>query len=143
MNMVSDGVVYQDYASCKSGWVATNPAAGQWSAIGCLIKQPREDATGYRIKARCNKDGYTYLTVGFAPLAPDGNDTINKVHSFPFRYEFDDVLLIPYEDEQSAYSGRPIAIGIAVGQNASGETESYLSVQNMSLPSPQFSASMS
>lgn len=124
-------------------WINQNHTAVSinWSSVGVLIRPPQTDATPYRVKANVYTSVITldkYIVVGKAPASPGPSNTITDVVAFPFSgSSFDDVVLVPETGDL------PVAIGVAFGATASALVEGNISVQNMAMPAPQFSTSMS
>lgn len=139
INGNSDGTVYKDAKTARATGLATN-VAGNWSSIGILMEPPAEESIPYRVKAYVNTSGPKewFVVAGEGPVSPTGtDDVINPVLSFPVGVDgkFDEVLLVPK-------SNNAVYIGIAVGESAGLRSTASISVQRLSVASPQFSSAV-
>ena len=148
INAYSSGIVNQTFGTAFISNYTYAHQSGKWGGSCVLIKQPLVDATPYRVKiyVYCStEDTERYLIVGTAPAAPTGNDDlIENVYPIPFKSDsLDEVILIP--SPPVGFEDRALAIGLGLGAAGSGNAlvEAAMSVQNLSMPAPQFSASMS
>lgn len=144
-NSASDPAVKQSIGYAISLGQTTNVSAGQWTGIGCYMTPPEFDAECYRVKAYAEKGVDMYVFWGFAPASPTGTeDLIDEVQAIPMlNGQIDEVIRFEPPDQSGQYAGRPVCIGIAAGENATGRIGGHITVQRLSTASPQYSSSVS
>lgn len=139
----SDGIVSQDFSHAFTYGSVAN-TAGNWSSFGVLLAQPLVNAEfePYRVKAYIQGTTEGAVVIGYAPLAPSGtNDDIVVTKPFPITKSgiFDEVIRLK---TSVTYDGQPIYFGIAAGEGTELAV-AHISVQRMSVASPQYSSSTS
>lgn len=138
----SSGTVNQVRGFARATPGQAGPSAGNFAGIGVLMEYPTTDETPYRVKAYCGQSE-AWVYVGYAPSSPTGSDNINSAVLLPMNYEFDDVLLLPVLGSAHPFFERAIAIGIAIGDQNTGNTEAIISVQKLSVAAPQYASAHS
>lgn len=144
--MRSEGIVYTDTGSLNTLYRSASVSKGQWTSTGLFMQQPRVDSSPYRVIANIFASaGTAFLIVGYAPDNITGiDDVISVVVGIPIITQLDTVLRVKARPKGDPLIERPLAFGIAVTEVTGNDViDVNLSVQNLAVPSPQFSASMS
>lgn len=146
INLRSTGIVYTDVGSLNTLYRGSNVSSSDWSATGLFMQQPRVDSSPYRVIANIFASaGTAFLIIGDAPEVITGvDDVITNVKGIPIVTGIDTVIRVKAYEKGNPLQDRALAFGIAVTAVTGNDViDVNLSVQNMAVPSPQFSSSMS
>lgn len=140
----STGIVNKSFGSQQTVGRSPTVGADQIASLGVWMDPPQEDTVPYRIKAHFQASENVFIVFGYARNGVTGSDDlVARYILLPFDKEFDEVLALPKLDSSDEYYQKPVYFGLCTGLLSNTYAEGHISVQKLSEPSRQYSASMS
>lgn len=132
----TDGSVSQRHTFARSSLTGVSTGAGMVRAIGCMILEPIEEATPYRVKIAGNNEEEAMMLCGFGygPASPSAGDVQvdNPISLGVGRGVYSDIVCIRPQDTADPYVGRPLCFWMACGQTTGTDVfHATISVQRL------------